>query len=1500
MIYSSNTSSGYIQSGAGTVYLESTGGNDYLGATYLNGGVAEISSDSQLGGTLNSNTNMNGGTLVGNYTGDLDNGTHNIAADEHPVVLGNNGGGLAATAGNTLTVDGTISGGAGTGPLVIGIPASSNNGSVLGQLPGTGTGTANASVLATGVVVFSNAGNTYAGGTVLDSGTLQLASGSSLGTGAVTFNGGAFQWGIGSTADISTAGITATSLGGTIDTNGNTVTLGGVITGPGGITVTSSLANGNLKLGGASTYTGATNVAAGTLTLNSGASLGNTAITVASTLAANPGSGNIQIGSTGATLSLAAGATLDLTNGSSNTGTLTLNSTGAGLGTVLDLSGGTTASPNTLTFGIGSTGADELIVNDGVVNFAASNPQTTIKLASFAGAAPSTLLLPLLYDPNATNFSLSDFSLFAASSPITNFTGGDYVVTLTLNGTTNELFADLTQAVVNLNFYWTGAQGSTTWATIGNFATDTSGTQAQTGSLGGTSNVFETGTDAANFSGSYSPQTVGANTINSLTFTGAVASSLTLGSGTLTIDADSAFTDTNNSNNYATGIGLVVESGAAANTISANINLGASQTWEIDSANALTVSGTIAGATESLTKTGVGTLILSGSNTYAGGTTVSAGKIQLSSGGSIGSAGTLTVQGTGTFDLAGNNQTVGGLSDGGVSTGTITSSVGSATLLVNTSVPAAFSGTITDGGSGNSLSLTFAGPSTETLSGYNSYTGLTTVTGGTLIAAINSALGSSTSATGGLLLNPSSGTATVDFTSANPAIASLASSGGGTSDIVLGSTGSGGTSTTLTITGAGAGSGTTFSGVISDQTGTVATAIGNLTLSGGTLTLGGANTFTGTTIISSGGTLVLGNALALQDSTLNYNNQGGTLSLGSLTALTLAGLTGAQNLALTNTNSVAVALTIGNGVADNYTGSLSGAGSSLTKVGADTLTLSNANYTGATTVNAGSLTISGGSVGSPTSALTINVAGVGLNLTGGTLTAGTVDVGITGGATGAAVSITGAASASFASLQIGSSANTGGAFTINTTGTVSLGNYILGRDGGSGGGLDTAAGLIIDAGTVTATTIAGGSGVGGRSADINISGGTFTIGTSASTGAFELGGTGAVGSDYLTQTGGSLTYLGTDGLVAGALAGTTSGISITGATTVDTLTGVTLNSANSNTTVAALTVGTNATLYLGSVGLVENLPGLSGTGVAVNFGTAKVGAIAPWSSAAAINLTGNTTFQAADANSNPNNITLSGTLSGTGGLTVSGPGVVTLSGSNTYAGATAVSAGGTLVVSGSIGGSAATVSGAGANMEVDNVVNPGINVTGGGMLSGVGTVDGSATVSGGTLAPGLTLANSTSAVGALTSNGNVTLGSSSTFSIRIGLTDGSSGDVDSLNVPTGSFNLTDGTTTLQLNAGVAENGATLDTIYTIVNGGASLTGVSGDWFANAPGQGDEITTATGYQFDVFYAVAAGSTTDPGSDINVELIAVPEPGTWASLLGGIGILVAWQRSRRRRG
>jgi autotransporter-associated beta strand protein len=484
------------------------------------------------------------------------------------------------------------------------------------------------------------------------------------------------------------------------------------------------------------------------------------------------------------------------------------------------------------------------------------------------------------------------------------------------------------------------------------------------------------------------------------------------------------------------------------------------------------------------------------------------------------------------------------------------------------------------------------------------------------------------------------------------------------------------TSGTLTLSGSSpaitANANATIASIVSGTSGLV--LAGNRTV-----TFSGANTYTGTTTIASGATLSVGSAGALQDTMLNFSS--GTLNFAAATSTaTIAGLEGtntAQNMALASTSG-AVAVTIGgNNSTTTYSGNISGAGS-VTKAGTGALTLANANYTGATTVNdGGSLTISGGNFGSSGNTITIGVDTVSgaavMYLTGGTATAGTVNIGIDGNESVSSLYISGNASAVFATTNLASTVDTGGQVNIDTTGAVSLGAMSVVRDYGAGNG------LIIQAGTVTASTLAivGNS---DHTADLAISGGSLTIGNSSSSGAFEIGQGGDGGT--LAQTGGALTYSGSDGLLMSTAAGITSTASITSGTA--TLTGITLNAVDAASTDSTLTLSGGATLYLGSIGLVENLPG---TDVNATFGTATVGASTAWTSSGPITLAGNTTFQTADVLSAAHNITLGGNLTGSGGLTETGAGTLILSGDDSYTGSTTVSSG-ILEVTGTISGTA--------------------------------------------------------------------------------------------------------------------------------------------------------------------------------------------------------------------
>jgi autotransporter-associated beta strand protein len=150
------------------------------------------------------------------------------------------------------------------------------------------------------------------------------------------------------------------------------------------------------------------------------------------------------------------------------------------------------------------------------------------------------------------------------------------------------------------------------------------------------------------------------------------------------------------------------------------------------------------------------------------------------------------------------------------------------------------------------------------------------------------------------------------------------------------------------LTAGGDNSSTALSGVISGT--------GSLTKAGtGTLTLSGANAYTGTTTVGAG-TLRSGAAGVISDGSAVSVSGGATWDLNSYNE-TVGSISGAGNISLGS-----AALTAGGDNSSTaVSGVISGTGS-LTKAGTGTLTLSGANtYTGATTINGGTLSIAAAS-----------------------------------------------------------------------------------------------------------------------------------------------------------------------------------------------------------------------------------------------------------------------------------------------------------------------------------------------------------------------------------------------------------------------------------------------------------------------------------------------------------------------------------------------------------
>ena len=176
-------------------------------------------------------------------------------------------------------------------------------------------------------------------------------------------------------------------------------------------------------------------------------------------------------------------------------------------------------------------------------------------------------------------------------------------------------------------------------------------------------------------------------------------------------------------------------------TLDNGLNLnGAARTISVlaaSGANAITsswgrINGVISGSGGSLIKTGGGNLILAGTNTYGGGTTVETGMLQLANAAALGAtSGPLTVNG-GILNLQDQNVSVGNLTGSG---GTIANNASNArtfTIGTGNGTGGTYQGVIANktGTGTGSLALTKTGTGTITLANSNTYTGATIINGG--------------------------------------------------------------------------------------------------------------------------------------------------------------------------------------------------------------------------------------------------------------------------------------------------------------------------------------------------------------------------------------------------------------------------------------------------------------------------------------------------------------------------------------------------------------------------------------------------------------------------------------------------------------------------------------------------------------------------------------------------------------------------------------------------
>ena len=491
---------------------------------------------------------------------------------------------------------------------------------------------------------------------------------------------------------------TGSALSGvTVNTNANNVSFDGVISGSGSITKTGA---GTLILSGTNTYSGGTTISAGTL------------------------KGNI---ASGTDLSIADSATYDGDNKARSVGGLN------GGGKILNTNGLTVQSGDFA--GIIDNSNTSLLKNGaGTLTLTGNNAytgSTTISAGTLKGNIAS-----------GTDLSIADSATYDGDNKarsVGGLNGGGKI--LNTNGLTVQS-GDFAGIIDNSNTSLL-KNGAGTLTLTGNNAY-TGSTTISAGTLKGN---IASGTDlsiadSATYDGDNKARSVGGLngdgkilntdglTVQNGTFGGVIDNSNTsltkTGAGTLTLTRNNAYTGGTTisegtlKGNIASGTDLsIVDNATYDGDNKARSVGGLNGGGNILNTDGLTVqSGTFGGvignSNTSLIKTGAGTLTLTGTNAYTGGTTISEGTLK----GNIASGTDLSIADSATYDGDNKARSVGGLNGGG--------------KILNTNGLTVQSGDFAGIIDNSNTSLLKTGAGTLTLSGTNTYTGMTTVRSGTL------------------------------------------------------------------------------------------------------------------------------------------------------------------------------------------------------------------------------------------------------------------------------------------------------------------------------------------------------------------------------------------------------------------------------------------------------------------------------------------------------------------------------------------------------------------------------------------------------------------------------------------------------------------------------------------------------------------------------------------------------------------------------------------------